>query len=91
MTIKIGKVNQSRQLDDTAVQKSTATVVEKTQGTYKEVLICREEHYIDVGGQKVNVELEDSFSVFVGKTIEQALSLKDITDYTWTEALTEVI
>jgi hypothetical protein len=89
MTIKKGIVTQIRN-EGEATRNSRAVIVEKTKGTYKEVLICRESHELFVDDMVVNADYQNTFTVYVGKTVEHVLGLNDITDYTWVEPLTEV-
>ena len=90
MIIKKGKVLQNRLLDEVAVQHSEATVIEKTQRAYKEVLLCREKHEILVDGGAISVDHWTNFKLYVDKTIDQVLKMNEITEYTWTEPLTEI-
>lgn len=93
MTIKIGVVEQNR-IDSeeyNIVTKSRATVIEKTQGSYTEYLICRHRHSQLEGDNYISDVVENCYSTYYGKTLSELLVMLDITSYTWTTPLTEVV
>lgn len=91
MIIKKGKIEHSENYSDTIAVTTIATIIEKTEGNYVEILFCKDSKEMRDNGNLTQCEYNNSFTVYHGKTINQILSLNDISNgYTWTEPLTEI-
>lgn len=88
--IKKGKVQQIKQIDEGVVETTIASVVEKTQGNYVEVLFRLDQFYLDLNGEIMNEVTNTKFDVYCDKTVAEVLTSEGITDYTWIQPLAEV-
>lgn len=91
MTIEMGIAVKTIDDGERFVETTTVTIVRKTQGNYVEILANKSYEVAD-NGETTVVENTNDFAVFVGKTVEQVLSINGIYgNYTWTAPMAEVV
>lgn len=89
MIVKKGTIREEKQLEETVSEITTATIIEKTDGNYVEILFCMN-RVLDMDGDIASVSTSNTFDVYYGKTIAEILTLNGIVNYTWTEELTQI-
>lgn len=96
MIVRKGKVEKNYSWSDGTVENAVtentvATIIEKTEGNYVELLFRKDSYERAEYGTVVACETTEAFTVYHGKTIEQVLALNSMgSGYTWVEELTQV-
>lgn len=91
MTIKKGVIRHRTDFGNESYIEQVATVIEKTQGEYSEILFCKDkDEYVENGVILSGGYGENVFTVYHGKTIEAIIAANGIYNYEWTTPLAEV-
>ena len=91
MIIKKGKVTKTEIASTGETITTKATIIEKTDGNYTEILGCRTSWEVTIDGTVLTSEYRECFDVYHGKTIPEILSSYGIYgDYVWYEPMEQV-
>ena len=89
--IKIGKLQSHKVIDEATYEDTTENVVEKTNESYIEILLCIELREMYMNGSVVSEERNSDYKVYCNKTLDEILALNNIpNNYTWSEPLTQI-
>ena len=88
--IKKGRFTQNKIIDEATNEVTVGTVIEKTSGSYIEVLLCIESRELLIFDNVQSGEINDNFKVYAGKTVNEVLSMNGVSNPTWTEELAQI-